>query len=153
MFNKHTDGVNCVEYSPFVVDDIKVGGNSNVICSGSLDNAIRFWDIRSNKKELSIIDGDDKEDNGIFCIKFVSLKKTEKDNENTSGDCDIYLCYGSRNGHIRGPVNAYLLSAEKFVDIYFTRSISIPQLIYSKLLTTTYRLILLLAVEKSKRKM
>ncbi|ETO10687.1 hypothetical protein RFI_26689 [Reticulomyxa filosa] len=48
-FNGHTNNVNVVEYSPFVVNNIEVGGNSNVICSGSNDNTIRFWDIRSNK--------------------------------------------------------------------------------------------------------
>ncbi|ETO36374.1 hypothetical protein RFI_00688, partial [Reticulomyxa filosa] len=50
-------------------------GNSNVICSGSSDNTIRFWDIRSNKNELYMINGDQKEDDGIFCIKFIGLKK------------------------------------------------------------------------------
>ncbi|ETO33711.1 F-box and wd40 domain protein, partial [Reticulomyxa filosa] len=39
--------------------------NSNVICSGSFDNTIRFWDIRSNKNKLYMIKGDRK-DFGIF---------------------------------------------------------------------------------------
>ncbi|ETO11164.1 hypothetical protein RFI_26212 [Reticulomyxa filosa] len=54
MFNEHTSLVHAVEYSPFLIknNDEVIGGNSNVICSGSWDNTIRFWDIRSNEKEL-----------------------------------------------------------------------------------------------------
>ncbi|ETO35857.1 WD-40 repeat protein [Reticulomyxa filosa] len=51
------------------VSDIKVDGNSNVICSGSIDNTISFWDIR-NKNELFIIKGDDIKDDGIFVLNF-----------------------------------------------------------------------------------
>ncbi|ETO36565.1 WD-40 repeat protein, partial [Reticulomyxa filosa] len=93
VFNGHTNTVNAVEYSPFV---IKNGiGNSNVICSGSRDNTIRFRDIRSNKNQLYMIKGDDKGYDGIVCLKFVGLKKKEKTNN------DLNLCYGSKNGHIR----------------------------------------------------
>ncbi|ETO20070.1 hypothetical protein RFI_17148, partial [Reticulomyxa filosa] len=73
-------------------------GNSNVICSGSIDNTIRFWDIRSNKKELYMIKGDDEENNGIICLKFVSLKKKDKTKNVTY---DLNLCYGSICGSIR----------------------------------------------------
>ncbi|ETO33723.1 hypothetical protein RFI_03376, partial [Reticulomyxa filosa] len=65
-------------------------GNSNVICSGSTDNTIRFWDIRSNKNELYMIKGDDKEDNGIFYFKFIELKKKDKTKNVTY---DLNLCY------------------------------------------------------------
>ncbi|ETO05531.1 hypothetical protein RFI_31864, partial [Reticulomyxa filosa] len=101
IFNGHKYAVFAVEYSPFVVNNIEIGGTSNVICSGSTDNTIRFWDVRSNKKELYVINGDDKKDNGIFCLKFVELKK-EKCNNDTG--CGINLCYGSINGliHIWG---------------------------------------------------
>ncbi|ETO15510.1 hypothetical protein RFI_21854 [Reticulomyxa filosa] len=83
VFNGHTSSVYSVEYSPFVVKNIY--GNSNVICSGSSDNTIRFWDIRSNKNELYMIKGDEKED-GINCLKFSSLKK--KVNNNYSVNID-----------------------------------------------------------------
>ncbi|ETO36397.1 hypothetical protein RFI_00662 [Reticulomyxa filosa] len=55
------------------IDNIEVSNSSNVICSGSLDNTIRFWDIRSNKKELYLIKGQNTED-GILCLKFLLLK-------------------------------------------------------------------------------
>ncbi|ETO35549.1 G-protein beta WD-40 repeats containing protein [Reticulomyxa filosa] len=96
VFNGHKYSVYVVEYSPFVVNNIEIGGNSNVICSGSYDNTIRFWDIRSNKKQLYVIKGDYKDD-GILCLKFFQLKKNRKGNN----DCGINLCYGSNNGPIR----------------------------------------------------
>ncbi|ETO12339.1 hypothetical protein RFI_25036, partial [Reticulomyxa filosa] len=73
-------------------------GNSNVICSGSSDNTIRFWDIRSNKDELYMIKEDDKEDCGMMCLKFIVLKKKEK-TKNVA--YDLILCYCSRKGSIR----------------------------------------------------
>ncbi|ETO32788.1 hypothetical protein RFI_04327, partial [Reticulomyxa filosa] len=75
-----------------------IDGNSNVICSGSHDNTIRFWDIRSNTNELYLIKGDKKEDNGIFCLKFIVLKKKEKTKD---VKYDLNLCYGSSEGPIR----------------------------------------------------
>ncbi|ETO32463.1 hypothetical protein RFI_04654 [Reticulomyxa filosa] len=99
IFNGHTHQIWAVEYSPFVVNNIEVGGNSNVICSGSLDNTIRFWDIRSNKNELYKIRGDKRGDDGIFCFKFLRLKKNKK--SNNDWDCNVNLCYGSSKGPIR----------------------------------------------------
>ncbi|ETO27529.1 WD-repeat protein [Reticulomyxa filosa] len=96
VFNGHTNTVWCVEYSPFVINNSI--SNSNVICSGSLDNTIRFWDIRSNKDELYVIEGYHEEDNGILCLKFISLKNGENIKNVTY---DLNLCYGSYNGHIR----------------------------------------------------
>ncbi|ETN97342.1 hypothetical protein RFI_40189, partial [Reticulomyxa filosa] len=96
VFNGHTNTVYAVEYSPFVIKNII--GNSNVICSGSLDNTIRFWDVRSNKNELYMIKEDDKEDNGITCLKFIGLKKKEKTQNSTYY---LNLCYSSRKGPIR----------------------------------------------------
>ncbi|ETN99318.1 NACHT and WD40 domain protein, partial [Reticulomyxa filosa] len=43
IFNGHTDCVTCVEYSPW-------------------DNTISFWDVQLNKKELYVINGDNRED-------------------------------------------------------------------------------------------
>ncbi|ETO33663.1 hypothetical protein RFI_03439, partial [Reticulomyxa filosa] len=73
-----------------VFDDISVVNyDSNVICSGSLDNTIRFWDIRSNKNELFIIHEHKKENyNGILTMKIIKRKN------------NIHLCYGSMNSHI-----------------------------------------------------
>ncbi|ETO34634.1 WD-40 repeat-containing protein [Reticulomyxa filosa] len=96
-FNGHTSYVNDVEYSPFVVDNIEIGGTSNVVCSGSADNTIRFCDIRANKKELHVIKGHEK-DGGILCLKFLQLDKNMKNNNRR--DCHINLCYGSYKGPI-----------------------------------------------------
>ncbi|ETO12435.1 G-protein beta WD-40 repeats containing protein [Reticulomyxa filosa] len=84
MFNGHTSIVCAVEHLPLLVNS-----SQHAICSGSKDNTIQFWDIRSNKR-LYLIKGDEKEDNGITCLKFLSLK-----------DDDTNLCYGTYNGPIR----------------------------------------------------
>ncbi|ETN98282.1 hypothetical protein RFI_39227 [Reticulomyxa filosa] len=89
VFNGHKGSVTCIEYSPFVTNNSKLGGSSNIICSGSLDNTIRFWDIRSNKKELYV----SKENNGILSLKFLKLK-------NKKGSYDVNLCYSTSDGFI-----------------------------------------------------
>ncbi|ETO07105.1 hypothetical protein RFI_30287, partial [Reticulomyxa filosa] len=94
VFNGHTDTVWCVEYLPFVIKNNI--GNSNVICTGSEDNTIRFWDIRSNKNELYTIEGDEK-DNGIFYFKFIGLKKKENI-KNVA--YDLNLCYCSSKSSV-----------------------------------------------------
>ncbi|ETO18272.1 WD-40 repeat protein [Reticulomyxa filosa] len=92
VFNGHTHTISCVEYSPFIINNNNnhqnIYGNSNVICSGSYDNTIRFWDIRSNKEELYKIKGE-KKDNGISCITFLRFNN------------DIHLYYGSYKGFIQ----------------------------------------------------
>ncbi|ETO05547.1 hypothetical protein RFI_31850, partial [Reticulomyxa filosa] len=72
-FNGHTDYIYAVEYSPFEVNCNEISGSSNMIYSGSLDNTIRFWDIRTNKKELHVIKG--RNQDGILCLK---LKRNRK---------------------------------------------------------------------------
>ncbi|ETO36199.1 hypothetical protein RFI_00865, partial [Reticulomyxa filosa] len=90
VFNGHEDYVWSVEYVPFIIKNNIV--NSNVVCSGSLDNTIRFWDIRSNKNELYIIKGNDNEYDGILGLKFIRLKK-KKEKKNI--EYNLNLCYGS----------------------------------------------------------
>ncbi|ETO01801.1 G-protein beta WD-40 repeats containing protein [Reticulomyxa filosa] len=94
IFNGHIRSISAVEYSPFVTDNIEVGGNSNVVCSGSWDQTIRFWDIRFNKNELYALNGE----SGIMCFKFLQLNKNNYKSENR--DCGINLYYGSSNGSI-----------------------------------------------------
>ncbi|ETO33803.1 hypothetical protein RFI_03297 [Reticulomyxa filosa] len=74
IFDGHKDAVRVVEYSPFVANNNETG-NGNVICSGSYDGTIYFWDIRSNRKALNVINDSL---NGIVCLKFLQLKKKEK---------------------------------------------------------------------------
>ncbi|ETO11828.1 WD-repeat protein, partial [Reticulomyxa filosa] len=100
VFNGHTHWVWDVEYPPFV---IKNGNETvgNVICSGSIDSTIRFWDIRSNKKELHLIKGGDR----VFSVGFVPLKKKINNNEQRpANDVAVHLCGGLGNGllHIWG---------------------------------------------------
>ncbi|ETO01462.1 WD-40 repeat protein, partial [Reticulomyxa filosa] len=107
LFNGHTSAVYDVEYSPFVIKNSI--GNSNVICSGSNDNTIRFWDIRSNKNQLYMIKGNEG-DNGILCFKFILLKKKEKAKNITF---DLNLCYGLGNGLIVFGDNLFLLNKKR----------------------------------------
>ncbi|ETO04851.1 WD-40 repeat-containing protein [Reticulomyxa filosa] len=97
VFNGHLKEVNVVKYSPFVINNIEIGNISNVICSASIDRTIRFWDIRSNKKELYVLEGDER-DGGIYCIEFLQLKKKGK--QINSNDNLVKLCYGSFRGTI-----------------------------------------------------
>ncbi|ETO23957.1 hypothetical protein RFI_13203 [Reticulomyxa filosa] len=62
VFDGHTSIVTCVEYSPFVLmNSSEIADSSNVICSGSCDTTICFWDIRSNKNKLREIKTKKKE--------------------------------------------------------------------------------------------
>ncbi|ETO32790.1 hypothetical protein RFI_04326 [Reticulomyxa filosa] len=99
VFRGHQNAVMTVEHLPFAVNNSEVGNSLDIVCSGSLDNTIRFWDIRSNKKELNVIHGNCKEYGGIHCLTFLPLK--EKKNKNTRNDTfDFNLCYGSCDGLI-----------------------------------------------------
>ncbi|ETO10520.1 G-protein beta WD-40 repeats containing protein [Reticulomyxa filosa] len=118
VFNGHKNGVNAVEYSPFVVNNIEIGSSSNVICSGSWDNTIRFWDIRSNKNELYIIKGDDKEDSGILCLIFLQLKKKGKNNEQKSNNtCGVNLYMDKNRFYFIS--NSFILKFELFFLLSF----------------------------------
>ncbi|ETO16595.1 WD-40 repeat-containing protein, partial [Reticulomyxa filosa] len=103
----------------------KYGSNElfNTILSGSDDFSVRLWDIRSGQQiqvfnrhtnrvwsvgyspfviknmmnQLYMIKGD-KDDNGIFCLKCIVLKKKENAKNVTY---DLNLCYGSGKGPIR----------------------------------------------------
>ncbi|ETO14030.1 WD repeat-containing protein [Reticulomyxa filosa] len=98
VFKGHAQAVRAVEYLPFVVNCGNIDNYANVICSGSTDNTICFWDIRSNK-ELYTIEGNDEDDDGIWCFKFLPSKKKQKGG--TNGNCGFNLYYGSENGPIR----------------------------------------------------
>ncbi|ETO35661.1 hypothetical protein RFI_01401 [Reticulomyxa filosa] len=76
LFNEHKYFVTYVEYSLFIVNNIKAGSYSKV-------STIRFWDIRSNKNESYVIEGNDE----MTCFKFVSLKRKKK-------TTDVNLYYG-----------------------------------------------------------
>ncbi|ETO27446.1 WD-40 repeat protein [Reticulomyxa filosa] len=95
-FIGHTSCVSCVEHPSFVVKSSDTAVEENVICSGSWDNTIRFWDIRSNKV-LHVLKGDDKKDCGIYCLKLLGLKKNESTKNSDTG---LTLCYGSSKGVI-----------------------------------------------------
>ncbi|ETO07592.1 hypothetical protein RFI_29800 [Reticulomyxa filosa] len=91
VFDDHTNIVTCVEYLPI--------GNGQIICFGSLDNTVRFWDVRLNK-QFDILKGN-KGDAGLFCIKYLLLKKGNSTNQNTNDNKYVdYLCYGANHGNI-----------------------------------------------------
>ncbi|ETO02487.1 hypothetical protein RFI_34943, partial [Reticulomyxa filosa] len=75
VFNGHITHLNVVDYAPFVIDNIEINNISSVICSGSWDNTIRFWDIRSNKKELYVMKESDH--NGILYLKFITIRNND----------------------------------------------------------------------------
>ncbi|ETO16623.1 hypothetical protein RFI_20717, partial [Reticulomyxa filosa] len=105
VFKGHTSTVHAIEYSPFVRSNNNNSDgtsiiNSNVICSGSHDNTICFWDIRANK-QLHVIKGND-EDGGICSLQFSPFRNKENGSKNTDDSiCNVNLCYGSVKGMIR----------------------------------------------------
>ncbi|ETO00315.1 hypothetical protein RFI_37132, partial [Reticulomyxa filosa] len=92
-FDGHKDWVTSVDHPPFRINSSEIDIDSDVICSASLDNTIRFWDPRSNKKQLHIIEGN-HEDSGITCLKFTLFKKKSKCNDLVMG---VNMLYGSLN--------------------------------------------------------
>ncbi|ETO02186.1 hypothetical protein RFI_35250, partial [Reticulomyxa filosa] len=99
VFNGHKGHVFAADYSPFAIknSDKVIDSNSKVICSGSVDNTIRFWDIRSNKNELYVM----KVDEEVTCLKFIELKKKVSNNQKKlNGNYRVNLCYGSSEGPI-----------------------------------------------------
>ncbi|ETO17417.1 WD-40 repeat protein [Reticulomyxa filosa] len=77
IFKGHTGQIWTVDFSPFVNSSNK-SDCANVICSGSFDNSIRFWDIRTNK-QLHMIKGNDK-DFAIYCLQFSPFRNKETNN-------------------------------------------------------------------------
>ncbi|ETO04831.1 beta subunit of coatomer complex [Reticulomyxa filosa] len=115
IFKGHESWISSVKYGSnellnTILSEVSVCGIFDLVnkfkCSMDIqilldDNTIRFWNIRSNKKKLYVIERCDNEDDGILCLKFVSLKKKVNDNEQKSKDyCGVHLYYGSRNGQI-----------------------------------------------------
>ncbi|ETO26087.1 G-protein beta WD-40 repeats containing protein [Reticulomyxa filosa] len=77
IFKGHTSQVWAVTYPPFVTSNDGSSSSitnscGNIICSGSWDNTIRFWDVRANK-QLFMIKGENK-DNGICFLQFSPLR-------------------------------------------------------------------------------
>ncbi|ETO07805.1 G-protein beta WD-40 repeats containing protein [Reticulomyxa filosa] len=96
VFKGHKQAIWAVEYPPFVIasrDKIAVS-NANIICSGSGDKTIYFWDVRT-AKQLHGIKGNDL-DGGILCLRIPLIESKVKRND----DYDNILCYGSNNGTI-----------------------------------------------------
>ncbi|ETO09055.1 WD-40 repeat protein [Reticulomyxa filosa] len=92
VFKGHADDINCVDFPPFGSSCDGIGFSAtNIICSGSWDNTIRFWDVRTNR-QLHEIKGCDN-DGGIDCLQFAPLK--------SKCDYSTTLCYGSLKGFIR----------------------------------------------------
>ncbi|ETO33464.1 G-protein beta WD-40 repeats containing protein, partial [Reticulomyxa filosa] len=104
IFKGHTSTILAIEYLPFLNNNNGDGTsiiNSNIICSGSNDDTIRFWDIRKNK-QLHVIKGNGNEDGGIYSLQFLPLKNKEKGSKKTDNSvCSVNLCYGSYKGPIR----------------------------------------------------
>ncbi|ETO35755.1 hypothetical protein RFI_01308, partial [Reticulomyxa filosa] len=118
MFNGHTNTVYAVEYSPFIVNNIEISDNSNVICSGSFDNTIRFWDIRSNKNELYVIKGNIREDFGVRCFKFIQVKKKIKESDITNRDCDSMVLFAFGDKYMQLLFQRYLFIIEQLFLIF-----------------------------------
>ncbi|ETO21183.1 ribosome assembly protein 4 (RSA4) [Reticulomyxa filosa] len=94
IFKGHGSRVTCVEYLPFIssnISNIRVAGG-NIICSGSVDKSICFWDIR-NDKQLHKINNEIS----IFCLQFHPLNtmNTKKSHK------EFTLCYGGGKGRIQ----------------------------------------------------
>ncbi|ETO32929.1 G-protein beta WD-40 repeats containing protein [Reticulomyxa filosa] len=75
VFRGHENAVKCVEYSPSYITSNSsspslsaVGSafSSNLICSGSSDNTVRLWDIRTNK-QTHIFSG---HMHAVYCVQF-----------------------------------------------------------------------------------
>ncbi|ETO31801.1 hypothetical protein RFI_05318 [Reticulomyxa filosa] len=115
IFNGHKNIVTCVEYSPFVINFNEISDHvSDVICSGSRDHTIRFWDFRSTK-ELHVIKRDYKDD-GILCLTFLGFEEKEKKKKKKSYDYSrgISLCFGSN----QGPIIHFEVVESKYAEIY-----------------------------------
>ncbi|ETO06054.1 WD-40 repeat protein, partial [Reticulomyxa filosa] len=86
VFKGHEKWIMSVKYGS---NESQISGSSNTILSGSHDQSVRLWDIRSGQQiqvfngilnELYVIKGDNKEDSGILCFKFLQLKQNRKGN-------------------------------------------------------------------------
>ncbi|ETO25903.1 G-protein beta WD-40 repeats containing protein [Reticulomyxa filosa] len=96
VFKGHTNGVTCVEYLHVgsCNDNEPEVNRANIVCSGSWDKTIRFWDVRANK-QLYEIKGNNN-DGGIYCFQFSPFEvKSDVKNKNI-----LTLCYGSASGPI-----------------------------------------------------
>ncbi|ETO32480.1 hypothetical protein RFI_04637, partial [Reticulomyxa filosa] len=99
VFKGHTGYILCVEYSSSKCTNHFVGVDcAHLICSGSSDNTIRFWDVRTNK-QLHVTKGVD-DDHGVVCLQLAKSQNNEK-TPNSKSSYNYTLCSGSRDGPIR----------------------------------------------------
>ncbi|ETO04983.1 G-protein beta WD-40 repeats containing protein [Reticulomyxa filosa] len=149
IFNRHTYAIFGIEFSPFndyvwCVDFIQlqgdnnkdnnsidvVGGNGYSIFSGSCDKIILFnehtkcantVEYSPFVKGLYLTKENDQGYYGIFCLKFLQLKKKSKSDYS---NCDIIMCYGLYNSPIRiwGNIKMFVFHILKLIDRFSSRN-------------------------------
>ncbi|ETO36639.1 hypothetical protein RFI_00423, partial [Reticulomyxa filosa] len=95
IFNGHTSVVCDIEFSPF--------NRGRYLCSGSYDNTIRLWDVKTSKS-LHVFNG---HENSILCVDISPLQSSNKDNNNKMNNIGVIggngytICSGSDDKTIR----------------------------------------------------
>ncbi|ETO27039.1 G-protein beta WD-40 repeats containing protein, partial [Reticulomyxa filosa] len=88
--NGHSSWISCVDYLPFIRIRANIDTtDANIICSGSADKTICFWDVRNNKQLFKLT-----HETEIYCVQFPSAKGTK-------GVKKAKLCYGGGDGRVQ----------------------------------------------------